>query len=178
MMHDPESGEAEVGIPADRSLGRGEVQRAGAAAAAVEPVDHDLDAPASGAQSKPLHGRKKQSFDHDWRFARGDRAGAQAVSYDHSRWRVLDAPHDWRIEDLPGENSDHGGATADPSLLIYNRASAAASVPGRIGPFDASAGGSDTVSNGPFGEVTVVSGRSQGYTVGGVGWYRKHFRVS
>ena len=44
---------------------------------------------------------REQSFDSDWRFFRGDAAGAEAVAFDDASWRVLDVPHDWSIEDAP-----------------------------------------------------------------------------
>lgn len=44
-------------------------------------------------------------FDNDWRFKRGGVQGAEAESFDDSSWRLLDLPHDWSIEDLPGTGS-------------------------------------------------------------------------
>jgi beta-galactosidase len=44
-------------------------------------------------------------FDDDWRFHRGGAQGAEAAEFDDSRWRRLDLPHDWSIEDLPGTRS-------------------------------------------------------------------------
>ncbi|MEO7932608.1 MAG: glycoside hydrolase family 2 TIM barrel-domain containing protein [Chthoniobacterales bacterium] len=41
------------------------------------------------------------SFDSGWRFLRADAPGAEAAAFDDSRWRALDVPHDWSIEDLP-----------------------------------------------------------------------------
>lgn len=68
---------------------------------------------------KPLHGLvavhccatlfasnpRDQLFDSDWRFLRGDTPGAEKVAYDDSRWRKLDLPHDWSIEDLPQQTN-------------------------------------------------------------------------
>jgi beta-galactosidase len=40
----------------------------------------------------------------------GDVAGAEAAAFDDSKWRVLDLPHDWSIEDLPaGSDSSQIG---------------------------------------------------------------------
>ena len=50
-------------------------------------------------------GRSEILFDEDWRFFRGDTAGAEKVKFDDSSWRRLDLPHDWSIENLPGTNS-------------------------------------------------------------------------
>lgn len=44
---------------------------------------------------------RDRPFDADWRFFRGDVKGAEALGFDDSRWRKLDLPHDWSIEDLP-----------------------------------------------------------------------------
>ncbi len=74
---------------------------------------------------------REQSFDSDWLFHRGDVAEGEKQGLDDSQWRILDLPHDWSIENIPGTDS----------------------------PFAADA-------------VTEVSG---GFTVGGTGWYRKHF---
>jgi beta-galactosidase len=42
-------------------------------------------------------GRERQSFDHDWRFSRGDTARAEQPDFDDSGWQLLDVPHDWAI---------------------------------------------------------------------------------
>ncbi|HEY3369611.1 MAG TPA: glycoside hydrolase family 2 TIM barrel-domain containing protein [Prolixibacteraceae bacterium] len=44
-------------------------------------------------------------FDADWRFHRGGAQSAETPGFDDSKWRHLDLPHDWSIEDLPGTNS-------------------------------------------------------------------------
>jgi len=44
-------------------------------------------------------------FDADWRFHRGDVEGGEKVQFDDSSWRLLNLPHDWSIEDLPGTDS-------------------------------------------------------------------------
>jgi beta-galactosidase len=38
------------------------------------------------------------NFDIDWRFLKGDAAGAENSSFDDSQWRNLNVPHDWSIE--------------------------------------------------------------------------------
>jgi beta-galactosidase len=40
-------------------------------------------------------------FDADWRFYRGGVQGAEMPGFDDSKWRKVDLPHDWSIEDLP-----------------------------------------------------------------------------
>jgi len=77
-------------------------------------------------------------FDDDWKFLRDSISGAELPSFDDSKWRILDLPHDWSIEDLPGSTSDK-----------------------QIGPFSKD-------SPGQF---------ATGHTIGGIGWYRKHFTL-
>lgn len=43
---------------------------------------------------------RNQNFDSDWKFIRSDASGADNPSFDDSKWRALDLPHDWSIEDL------------------------------------------------------------------------------
>jgi beta-galactosidase len=49
--------------------------------------------------------KRSNLFDFNWRFHRGGAQGAEAVAFDDSKWRKLDLPHDWSIEDLPGTKS-------------------------------------------------------------------------
>ncbi len=48
-------------------------------------------------------------FDGDWRFALGDPAGAEAVTFDDASWRVLNVPHDWAFEADYAEDAAQGG---------------------------------------------------------------------
>jgi beta-galactosidase len=104
---------------------------------------------------------RERSFDEGWRFHRGDAPGAEAPGFDDSAWRMLDLPHDWSIEDLPYATNTNGAATADPSLLVPEIPVDVPDLPAVIGPFDPA----NSENNG-----------SVGYTVGGIGWYRKEFR--
>jgi len=63
----------------------------------------DDKTPLSNAVSSP--GRTDILFDNDWRFFRGNAEQAEQVTFDDSSWRLLDLPHDWSIEDIPGTNS-------------------------------------------------------------------------
>ena len=122
---------------------------------------------------------RDMSFDADWRFFRGDPQGAEAPQFSDAGWRMLDLPHDWRIEDLPG-GSDDGGATANPSLYAFQTLPSPDGVaPPIIGPFDVHADPTpdmDMTIPG-FGRLLMAGGRGEAFTVGDVGWYRKHFRV-
>ena len=44
-------------------------------------------------------------FDADWRFYRGGIQGAEMTGFDDSKWRKIDLPHDWSVENLPGTNT-------------------------------------------------------------------------
>lgn len=38
-----------------------------------------------------------ENFNRDWRFTKGDPAGAASVNFDDSQWRSVRVPHDWAI---------------------------------------------------------------------------------
>lgn len=44
-------------------------------------------------------------FDEGWSFYKGGAQNAEKIDFDDSKWRKIDLPHDWSIEDLPGSNS-------------------------------------------------------------------------
>jgi len=123
-----------------------------------------LSADAVWAPAKTEHAsvparRLEVSFDEGWLFHRADASGAQASRFDDGSWRRLDVPHDWQVDDLPYAPSDaDAGATTDPSAFAFQ--SNSGNAPPVIGPFD-----------------MRVGVRTQGFTVPGVGWYRKHFSV-
>jgi len=50
-------------------------------------------------------GKSATLFDFDWRFHRGGAQGAEREDFNDASWRILDLPHDWSIEDLPGTKS-------------------------------------------------------------------------
>ena len=52
-------------------------------------------------QQSPTINDHIRPFDADWRFIRDSVAGAEQPGFNDSKWRVLDLPHDWSIEDLP-----------------------------------------------------------------------------
>jgi beta-galactosidase len=78
-------------------------------------------------------------FDSDWKFFRGDVKGAENPSFNDDKWAGIDLPHDWSIEKLSKQDSNH---------II-----------------------------GPFSQEASEGKRATGYTVGGIGWYRKHFTI-
>lgn len=91
------------------------------------------------SQTKINNNGRTTSFDEEWRFVKDSLSGAESPGFNDSGWRIIDVPHDWSIEDLPGQNG----------VDI-------------IGPFDRSA----------------IDKGTSGYTVGGTGWYRKHFIIN
>ncbi|PWD51317.1 hypothetical protein C8046_12255 [Serinibacter arcticus] len=41
---------------------------------------------------------RSTNFNSDWKFVRGNPAGAEELGFDDDSWRTLDVPHDWMIE--------------------------------------------------------------------------------
>ena len=130
---------------------------AGITAASLLPVSSDAKPAPKHAASWPSNAdfanllkARLLAFNDGWRFDRGDVTGAEAVSFDDSAWRTLDVPHDWSIEDLPSVADQSEGT-------LWSEGTD----PLRIGPFDA---------YGSEGQI------STGWTVGGIGWYRKSFQ--
>lgn len=65
------------------------------------------------AQGRPAAepGGRRQPFDEDWRFMLGEQTGAENRAWDDTSWRSVDLPHDWSIEDQPGQTP---GAVVGP----------------------------------------------------------------
>jgi beta-galactosidase len=136
-----------------------------------------LALPARAQRPTPTQGRSITAFDDDWRFLRGDPAGAQSVQFDDQAWRDVQLPHDWSIEDVPGAPKTSAPWTPPtavwqetalvgptkpktPMQVTYPAQATPGGPPLRVGPFDPEAG---------------ASGWGTGWVVGGVGWYRKAF---
>ncbi len=64
------------------------------------------DMNASNLQKSKENNTRTTSFDEGWRFIKDNPSGAEAPSFDDSKWRTLDLPHDWSIEDLPNQLKD------------------------------------------------------------------------
>ncbi len=58
----------------------------------------------SYGQTKKLPLVREQLFDDNWRFKKNRLNGAEKPEYPDADWRILHLPHDWAIEDLPGQN--------------------------------------------------------------------------
>jgi beta-galactosidase len=50
--------------------------------------------------------KRSKSFDGGWRFLKDSIITADDPQYDDSKWRTINLPHDWSIEDLPNQTSD------------------------------------------------------------------------
>ena len=50
--------------------------------------------------------RRRQPLMTGWRFLRGEAEGAEKPTFDDGKWRRVDLPHDWSIEDLPPREAD------------------------------------------------------------------------
>jgi beta-galactosidase len=109
--------------------------------------------------------KRENNFDLQWRFLKADAAGAEDAAYNDSAWQTIDLPHDWSIEDLPTTAADAASTPQAP-----------ANTPA---PDSARGRGRGSVSFpvvGPFSPASP-GGRATGYTLGGTGWYRKHFAL-
>ena len=58
--------------------------------------------------------RERLNFDWGWKFLGTDNASAMQVTFDDSKWRSLDLPHDWSIE---GKFSEQNPATPSGGAL-------------------------------------------------------------
>jgi beta-galactosidase len=66
--------------------------------------------------------RKITRIDRDWKFYLGDVENAQVASFDDSKWRQLDVPHDWSIEgDYDQEAATKRGGGYLPSGIGWYR---------------------------------------------------------
>jgi beta-galactosidase len=145
------------------------LQLSAAAGAVSSTIAGAAFAAPSLAPSEGLKGdTRAQRFDADWRFHRGDGAGFGEQSYDDAGWRQIDLPHDWSIEDLPGSDPNLNGVIGDADTMpLWQKVTKA---PRLAGPFDARL-------NDNQGLAHSASGGPTAYTVGGIGWYRKHFTL-
>ncbi len=144
-----------IGESNERAFTRREALQglAGVAAAAMMPAGALAEKSKKGSATRwPEYAAEKFgaiAFLDDWRFHRGEVQGAEAAAFDDTAWRVLDVPHDWSIEDLPGSETGGEGAIWSP--------------------------GTNPLKTGPFDVYASEGQIATGWTVGGVGWYRKAF---
>ncbi|HEY6504895.1 MAG TPA: glycoside hydrolase family 2 TIM barrel-domain containing protein [Chitinophagaceae bacterium] len=53
--------------------------------------------------------RKKINIDDNWKFSQTDTAGGDKASFNDSKWRTLNLPHDWSIENAFTQTAPTGG---------------------------------------------------------------------
>lgn len=58
---------------------------------------------AFGLTAAAQRSRSVLTFDDNWKFYKGDAAGAETPEFDDKSWRTVDLPHDWSIENLPNQ---------------------------------------------------------------------------
>ncbi len=117
---------------------------------------------ASSASTAVL--KRENNYDRDWRLLKADAPGAENAAFDDSAWRTLDLPHDWSLEDLPPATNGPSPAVSETPTAPNSPATGGGRGRGRanfpvVGPFSPESPG----------------GTATGYTLGGTGWYRKHF---
>jgi len=73
--------------------------------------------------SDVYNGGRGARFNDNWKFKRGDVAGASIVSYNDAAWRQLSLPHDWSIELPFNQNSaaGSGGGYLDGGIGWYRK---------------------------------------------------------
>jgi len=142
------------GIPSgaeNDGLRRRDALKIVASLAALPAGGHPAQGQASALVAALGDNQRAQAFDDGWRFHRGDLDGAERNEFDDRRWRVVDLPHDFSVEDLAPRPEETSGAGTlwGPTALAP-----------RVGPFD---------------RERSEGGRNTGWVVGGTGWYRKRF---
>jgi beta-galactosidase len=67
--------------------------------------------------------RTRMCIDPGWLFYRGDASGAEKVNFDAGRWRQVELPHDWSIEEPfdPDAASKHDGAFLPGGVGWYRK---------------------------------------------------------
>src|SRR5438046_2932408 len=48
--------------------------------------------------------RVQSLFDADWKFFKADVTNGEKENVNDNDWRIVELPHDWSIEDLPGQS--------------------------------------------------------------------------
>lgn len=96
------------------------VATAGAGAGGAAGSSGSTNAPAPTAV---YNGFRGEEFDASWRFNRGDASGAEQATFDDSKWKTLDVPHDWSIELAFNSSSPAGssGGYLDGGIGWYRK---------------------------------------------------------
>src|SRR5689334_22642267 len=63
------------------------------------------------------HAQRTQAlFDSSWKFYRGDVSDGERKDLNDKDWRAIELPHDWSIEDLPGQSDSTIGPFTTRSI--------------------------------------------------------------
>lgn len=75
------------------------------------------------AQKPTESPRRILNFDNDWRFSLGDAKVAENATFDDSKWRKLDVPHDWSVEGAydKGNPTGRGGGYLPAGIGWYRK---------------------------------------------------------
>lgn len=60
---------------------------------------------------------REVNFDAGWRFVKDSTISAENISFDDSKWRRVNLPHDWSIEDLPNQREGEVVGPFDKSAI-------------------------------------------------------------
>lgn len=64
----------------------------------------------ANAKAQSNSGRERLLMDYNWKFIIGDYSNAKNFSFDDSKWRTLNLPHDWSIEGKYDKDAPSGGS--------------------------------------------------------------------
>lgn len=123
------------------------------------------------------------NFDSDWKFFAGNPDAAHRRAFDDKGWRTLSLPHDWSIEDRPGapkqsENWTPPRAQWNPNQRSKDASILAPHIPISVAQLPEASENGPPLKVGPFDAEASAGGWTTGWTVGGVGWYRKNFELT
>src|SRR5436853_2349707 len=63
------------------------------------------------------HAQRIESlFDDNWKFFKGDVVNGEGSNINDNDWRIVELPHDWSIEDLPGQGDSVVGPFTSKSI--------------------------------------------------------------
>ncbi len=66
--------------------------------------------------------RQTQLFDKGWAFEQSDAGGADKTSFDDSKWKIVNVPHDWSVLGNANQNNPTGrGGGYMPSGIGWYR---------------------------------------------------------
>jgi beta-galactosidase len=62
-------------------------------------------------------------FDNNWLFTKDSVTNAEQADYNDSKWRTVNLPHDWSIEDLPAGQAGLPNQKPDTVVGPFSRSS-------------------------------------------------------